>query len=652
MRKPDPSDPSVAFSVDLVNAALTELPRHRSALTFLRWAQESWPEAFPRIFTAKNPEYNKTAAYWMARGLWNNAPLPANKFRPKPLPEPKRNAPCPCGSGRKHKACCARSPSSKTPSLNLWSEFVPTQPEEYWLQVASQLPMVGVSAVGAWLLERERWKPLVELLEPRFKEGQRITTEHAGLLHGLGEAYMELDNSAKQDALLARLVECPNKSVRAEANLRLATLLHVRNDFDGAWSAWRKAEKIKPNSYTVGLIELGLLSDEKQYERVERRADFWLSRLQDNPDVSEKALNTIRSFGAKQDVAFNDDADDGVLLSKDLQAALDDFLDWILAALERPLPDLEWQALKNVDDTLRGACMPVVDTAATALEGGWRERTAAETPYSIDMTSEQDVESLTRIADWLPWLKDHPQALDSFCILDDLMRMLIIVEDIVTAAEDCANDLSDRGFDMLAKHWPDQRAGTTPWVIEANRPALRLLANGIYNEHWGGQRESMIRLYLRLSPNDNHGFRTEFIDRLLADGEDAEAVEVASRYPTDMYAEVAYGGVLGLYRLKRLADAEAALASALERLPKVADYLLAEEAAEPESDSRGLAIGGDRQAWLYRRTMRDEWLKTTSALDWLAAVQQAGPRLGLRRGARNWLTDRRKAVQVRLKGKP
>lgn len=360
MRKPDPSDPSVAFSVDLVNAALTELPRNRSALTFLRWAQESWPEAFPHIFTANNPEYNKTAAYWMARGLWNNAPLPANKFRPKPLPDPKRNAPCPCGSGLKHKACCARFPSaSKTPSLNLWSEFVPTQPEEYWLQVASQLPMVGVSAIGAWLLERERWKPLVELLEPRFT-----------------------------------------------------------------------------------------------------------------------------------------------------------------------------------------------------------------------------------------------------------------------------------------------------WVIEANRPALRLLANGIYNEHWGGQRESTIRLYLRLSPNDNHGFRTEFIDRLLADGEDAEAVEVASRYPTDMYAEVAYGGVLGLYRLKRLADAEAALASALERLPKVADYLLAEEAAEPESDSRGLAIGGDRQAWLYRRTMRDEWLKTTGALDWLAAVQQAGPRLALRRGAKNWLTDRRKAVQERLKGKP
>ena len=623
----DRKDQSLGRFLELERAALAEMPRHQTPQTYFRWARETLPQAFPSVFIGESPDDNEKLAFWIARGLWSNAPLPARKFRPKPLPEPKRNDSCPCGSGRKFKACCSRFPTAVgPPRLDLWPAFVRSQPEEYWLQAAAQLPTVGVASVGRWLMERQRWKPLVELLEPRFADGQRITSEHADFLHWLCEAYEQLPaSSAKGEALAARLADCPNKAVRARANLRLATELLSRDDSEGAWSAWRKAEKATPSSSLVALVELSMLAEEKQYERAKRRAGFWLTRLAGDPELSEQELDTLLRFKDDPRGAWHEVGDDeGNLLPADLEEALVDLLDWTHAMRHRPLPDLEWQPLEDADDALRGACSPVLDAAATALERSWRERTGVEKPFSIDLTSGEDDEALTRIADWLPWLKEHPEALDSFSILDDLARLLFIVEDVVDPTGDFIDDLVERGYAMLAKHWPEERAGTIPWVIEDNRPALRLLSHGIDGEDWHRRNEPRLRLYLRLNPNDNHGFRTDFVNRLLIDADDAEAVEVASRYPKDMFAEVVYGHALGLYRLRRMAEAEAPLARALDRLPLVAEYLLAEDVDEPKLDERGMVIGGDQQAWLYRQAMRGEWQKTPGALEWMAARRKAG----------------------------
>jgi hypothetical protein len=46
----------------------------------------------------------------LARGIWNEVPLPRNGFRPEPIPEPAPGAPCPCGSRRSYRSCCAAAP--------------------------------------------------------------------------------------------------------------------------------------------------------------------------------------------------------------------------------------------------------------------------------------------------------------------------------------------------------------------------------------------------------------------------------------------------------------------------------------------------------------------------------------------------------------
>ena len=46
-------------------------------------------------------------------------------------------------------------------------------------------------------------------------------------------------------------------------------------------------------------------------------------------------------------------------------------------------------------------------------------------------------------------------------------------------------------------------------------------------------------------------------------------------------------------------------------------YLTANRVRKPKLDPMGVNFGGDDQAWLYREEMRDLWLKTPSAIDWL-----------------------------------
>lgn len=608
------------------NAALAAIPQHDTALSYLGWAREHLPEAFPKVFKGPTPDANAMVAYWIARSIWNAVPLPSNRFRPKPLPAPKRNAVCPCGSGVKFKNCCAEyAQMGEYPRDMLWPLFVRTQPVDYWLAAADRLPTVGVLYVGEWLLEERQWKALVELLEPRFAPGEHPNAQLAEAVQWLCDAYDALrGTTAKKDALLARLTDCPNNAVRCVANLRLASTRHDRGDVDEAWRAWRKADKAQPGDPAVALIELIMLSVECRYEHLMKRADSWLARLANDPDVGEDSLAAIRRFKVNPHRAARELGEEHD--EQDLDDNLERLLAWLERAAERPLPKLRWRRIKKLKNGARqDAHSPRPSAAAAALEQEWSERSGAGKPFSIDLSTGEEEEMLVNMADWLPWLQDHPEALDSFSVLDDLVMLLLNVDD--DAAADMAYEtLLPRAVAMLERHWPATCAGALPWVVEENRPPLRLLFQAIANEDWSEDGEdnlkvSWVRLYLRLNRNDNHGLRTEFVNYLFATDQNAEAYEVARRYPNDMFAETAYGLPLALYRLSRMDEADAALRQAIERLPLVARYLLEKKPSKPKAGEHGMVIGSDDQAWQYRRNMRGEWQATSGALEWLAAAR-------------------------------
>ena len=596
---------------------------HEDPQALLAWAQKVLPQGFADVLDHPDPAVNARAAYWFARTLWNATPLPSNGFLPKPLPAPDRKAPCPCGSGALYSGCCARLRDAEPPEPEaVWFVLATTRSDVYWLRAekAGQLPAVGALSIAAIWHELERWQPLRKFAEARLATRQGCTAEDVGsLLDWLCDAYDNLHQTARKKLrLLTRLAEDETPEIRALANRRLAILWMDAGEDDAAWAAVREVQRDESDSFEAAMFEVTTLIWTKEWKRASERAAYWHDHFRDKDEVPEEGLNGLAALAEDPQRAFEDSS-----VEEDAPPELLALLDWIDRNVDRPLPRLRWRALEGAEDdpTLRDAYQPVTGRNQRTFEEEWQAASGTEKPFSTQLFSGLEVECWGRRDEWVDWLRGHTQALDSITILDDLAILLDFARDQIGRRNRWRDALLARGLGIIEKHWPPNRKGTLPWVLEANRPALRLLASFIENgtDDWeDGRTESTIRLYLRLNPNDNHGFRCHLVDQLLTVERDAEALACAERFPNDMFAETRYGAVLALYRLGRLEEAEACLGKALDRLPLVPKYLLRDHVAKPTFGKQGMTIGGKEQAWRYRDEMRDVWMRTDGVLAWLA----------------------------------
>jgi hypothetical protein len=90
-----------------------------------------------------------------------------------------------------------------------------------------------------------------------------------------------------------------------------------------------------------------------------------------------------------------------------------------------------------------------------------------------------------------------------------------------------------------------------------------------------------------------------------------------------MNPEVTFGKILALYRMGKKKEAGEELGHALEPLGKIPRYLTAKRIRKPKLRPDAIQFGGDDQAWLYREAMRDVWLQTPGALEWLKTAVKA-----------------------------
>lgn len=586
--------------------------------SFFTWMSSILREL--RLFD-KGSQNHDQFAYWFARQLWNAVPLESNGFRPLPLPPPKSVDLCPCGSGSLFRACCEPCvPLDELPQNVLWPALAQSRPPEYWIAASREgrLPPEGIVHVADALFEAGFWEDLVDLAEPLFVPRGRIDEALADVIPLLCEAYAALNDTPQQkEELLRRLVRDPGAPIRCVANQLLASWLHDQGDHDEAWRTIEAAERDVPGEPMTAMIELTMLCAERRFDRIPDRAAYWLQSVGRNPLATEQALASIRTF--RDDPKRGRDDYYRLTLPDDAN----ELLDWIDDNRERRRPTLRWRRVRNEeqDENLRGAHLPLVPARSRALEKRWRRLSGIDKPVSIDPLSGTEIDGLEDIDEWLPWLDEHPEALDSLSILDDIVRLLVWLEPGL-GAEDSrwTMALLARAAAILAKGWPKTKPGTLPWLFEENRPALRLL--WLYIERLRDDSpvrlERFERLYLRLNPIDNHGIRAPMVNRLLADGRDADALAIAERYPDDMHAELPYGRVLALYRLGRLDEAATALELAKRDLPLVPEYLLRERVETPEMNEFGVKLGGEDQAWLYREDMREVWMATDGMRQWLA----------------------------------
>lgn len=620
----------------MLQAAILRLTSdERDPDSFVEWARDAFPTLVPEAFAAMPAGERPTAATWIAREIWNATPLESNGFKPQRLPAPKRNDPCPCGSGRKFKHCCAGMATGPVLDVEaMWLVLVDACSDKYWLERAAArvLPMEGIAAVAFRFRESGRWRALVKLVEPLFdggpnemrsKRDSRRSRHLASLIDPLCDAYDALyKTDRKKRDLLTRLATHDSSAIRMESNLRLAAWLHDQGDVDRAWSAWQRAVRAEPDHPSPAALEITMLCSEGRTDQASRRADFWLRRFRHLTDEFPELIGFLEDA--------RDDPQRALVASS--QGAVDpqlaELVAWISSHHERALPAYRWVPIDAPDDLeMRDAHELEAPRKCARVERSWQRVVAIEKPFSTEWLP-FEIEGAWLSPDrWLAWLQKTPAALDSLSIIDDLLSLILAAEDSAFpfVRAEGVQPLIARGLAILEASQPEADGeATLPWLISENRPALRILSHAIAFEpdpsHPDTQR--LIDWYLKLNPNDNHGWRCIAVNQLLVDGKDEAALKLAESYPDDMHAEVAFGRVLALYRLGRQGEAIEHALKAAEELPLVLDYLYKNKVRPPRIDPLGVMLGGKDQAWLYRDAMRETWMRAEGMREWLGGLRK------------------------------
>ncbi len=608
-----------------------------------------------------------------AHNLWNITPIPQKHFQPDPLPLPGRNSPCPCGSGRKFKRCCQAAYTELPPmkTIDIWPvalDVMSDAMQEKAVQ-SKQLPIEILAMLAEDHLQNNKPKKGLKLLEPLFDTAPPGSDERYDFaLNTLCNIYDRLGYSNKKVRLLNRITDTIERSpLRSGAWQRLAAIKMDEGDNTGAWKVLQHAQRDDPGNPYTGVLEIQLLIAENRTEEARNRALFWKKQLR-GQDIDDKLIDFFADIALDPHQAFME-------ATAPLTAAADQRLkNWIEKVADRPLPeysldiytpdldadeynddrepDIEQtrkQLLQlgipteSIDELLQQIpgqpgtteeCMTLEAPASASiilpdpiarLDLEWLDVYPMEKPFSTNEVSFSNTDpwepAITE--EWLGWLEKNPQAFDSLNILDDIATALLdhpsglqpwLVHKFLLPVLSRANRILEQALEA---------AGTPlilEWPVLENRPALRSLARRVQMAEYRGDDTQSIeyaKRLLALNPMDNHGIRTLVMNHLLRQDKNEEAIELADQYPGDMNPELPFGQALAYYRLGEIDIAEEVLEEAISTLPRVAPMLLRKTVKKPKLSEQGIQIGGNDQAWYYRKTARDLWLQTPGAMEWL-----------------------------------
>jgi hypothetical protein len=393
---------------------------------FLSWVRDEAGDRMPRLFESLPDEAaRRSSASELGRSLWNVVPLPGNGFRPRPIPEPERNDPCPCGSGLKYKKCCAP-----------WAAEVPSfDPEGIWRLVVEALPLEKVEALGqsgrvprhlvgdlatSFLDDGDPERALA-LVQPLFDRAERLDERDAAALNSLLESYDDLDLLEEKAGVVERLAKVLKPALRAVLWENEVRARAVEGELEEAWAALEKARQDDPESAALGPLEVSLLMSEGRTAEAADRARFFRERFRRNPEViTEAGMELLDKVAhdpqaAQLEFSLGEEVKDGILRLPELLARIG--------------PPESTYGLQPIDgDPEAGQLMP--PDSLRRAEEGWDLAFFGSAPELDDDDEEEDdddefdpwnEEDAVR---WLAYLQDHPAALDSLEVLEDLTHSL------------------------------------------------------------------------------------------------------------------------------------------------------------------------------------------------------------------------------------
>jgi tetratricopeptide (TPR) repeat protein len=476
--------------------AVSEALRVEDGEAFFAWMSEAAPRLLPELFEKlPDEEARRGFATEFGRSLWNSVPLPGNGFRPRPVARPERNDSCPCGSGKKYKKCCSE-----------WADGAPPlDPEGVWMLVAEELPLEQVEALGAsgrmprpilggvatGLLDDGDAERALALVRPLFERPERLDERDSASLNTLLEAYeaLGLDDERWEEAeRLSRDLKPPLRAVLWE---NLARAYAVEGEMEEAWTSLDRARQDDPESPALGPLEVSLLLAEGRTTEAGERARFWRGRLREG-DLTAQGFEFLAQVGENAEetqlrFSFGDEV---TVLIHQLES-------W-LAKTEPPAPVYSIAAVP--DDPEAGQLVPV--DSLRALE----ERFEAlfyppgEDPHLADAADAADAEE---DEDWDPWDEDraerwlgfvveHPAALDSVDILEDVAHAVseLAADRYAFLDRPLLRPILERGLAIvrqaLAAHPGIERL---PTELEPNGSALALIVAATAQAHRLGEAE-------------------------------------------------------------------------------------------------------------------------------------------------------------------
>jgi tetratricopeptide (TPR) repeat protein len=270
-----------------------------------------------------------------------------------------------------------------------------------------------------------------------------------------------------------------------------------------------------------------------------------------------------------------------------------------------------------------GAAVLTPSDELDSLVAEWRQQAEVFKP-ALTVQNAGAADAWERAAPGIPWLEHHPQAWQSFDILDDLA---LVVQDagLMAGTEALLAPLLERAHALLRLVLERNAAAdcTLPWVFLENRPALRLVVGLYYLRREQGRTDDAFAiahwLVTALNPNDNHGLRDELTRLCLERGDAQGVLDVCARFPDDAMVGTLFNRPLALFLLGRHVEAENALRAATALSPNVLAMLVANNPKVPRSEGQFLRVGGKEEAWIYRVAHRKLW-ENNGALAWARGV--------------------------------
>jgi tetratricopeptide (TPR) repeat protein len=472
----------------------------------------------------------------------------------------------------------------------------------------------------------------------------------------------------KKTALLEHVLATAGRSpLRSAAHQRSAVAALDRGDVAAAWRHFKAAMQDAPGSAGLSILETQILLFEKRFSEAADRARFWIAKLgKDRYHDYEPLVTRL------QQVVDDPEAASGFFLGG---GGLPEFLpELIRAARERPLAQYACRAIEpleadspealkaeilsrlpgelpegaDVDDMIEKlfagrpedepghmdedeeesfTLVPPDDVADAEVL--WRDLFLLEKPFSVHWLpfEYEDVWLSDGVPEWTTFLNEHPEAFDSLDIMDDLATAILALPGGMDREEEetLLVPVLQRARRIVLENLPS--GVVLDWRDTLNRPAIRPVARlallKMDREEEDAEFHALVEESLRINPNDNFGLRGCRMNYLVRSGRNQEALELASRYPDDMQAELPYGSVLALYRMGDKDRAAELFLRAFDQLPNVAKALVRSSMKQPEMNPNGIRIGGADQAWLYRDAMRDEWRKTRGILTWMKGLMRS-----------------------------